>query len=491
MKHGSILSPAVMELAKMDLMKKKMKRPSYSKYQKWLSVNFMVASTNSGYNSLSKMLPLPSVKTCTRKLKKFKSTPGISSNNSRLVRLKVPLTIKHGNYVFLLFDEMCLRTGLYFHQPSDTVYGFEDNGEDRSSNLVSSVLCVMAVGVVRKWKYPLGFYLTSKTMKAEFICNVIKTSIKAMEDEGFHVLGVTSDQGPNFERTFKLLGATEQTPKIHVNERSYFVYRDPPHLIKSARNYLLNGDVKIPQSRIIAKWAHLNELHAIDCKNSFKLAPKLTENHVCGLKRASKMKVKLATQTLSHTVSSALCLLVSNNLIDVSAAGTSEYCKTFNDIFDVMNSSSSADHVQFRKPIFPQSSSVNFLKESLIWLKELEEVNSTRRCHFIRGFRQNITVLLELNSTLNSLGVPFLSTRNICQDPLENFFGKIRQLSKFPDSFAFCTNYSKIASGSLVAAPLTGNCEAAQEMNNITPLLNYVSISYNKYFFISNSVATS
>ena len=71
-------------------------------------------------------------------------------------------------------------------------------------------------------------------MKAEFICNVIKTSIKAMENEGFHVLGVTSDQGPNFERTFKLLGATEQTPKIHVNERSYFVYRDPPHLIKSA-----------------------------------------------------------------------------------------------------------------------------------------------------------------------------------------------------------------------------------------------------------------
>ena len=88
-----------MELVEMDLMKKKMKRPVYSKYQKWLSVNFMVASTNSGSSLLSKMLPLPSVKTCMRELKKFKSTPGISSNNSRLVRLKVPLTIKHSNYV--------------------------------------------------------------------------------------------------------------------------------------------------------------------------------------------------------------------------------------------------------------------------------------------------------------------------------------------------------------------------------------------------------
>ena len=73
-----------------------------------------------------------------------------------------------------------------------------------------------------------------------------------------------------------------------MNEKSYFVFRDPPHLIKSARNYLLNGDVKIPGSELFAKWSHLKKLYSsIDCKNSFKLAPKLTENHVCDLKRSS------------------------------------------------------------------------------------------------------------------------------------------------------------------------------------------------------------
>ena len=79
----------------MDLMKKKLKNPKYSQYQKWISVNFMVASTNTGYSILSKMLPLPSIKTCMRELQKFKSSPGISSNNARLMRLKLESVYNH------------------------------------------------------------------------------------------------------------------------------------------------------------------------------------------------------------------------------------------------------------------------------------------------------------------------------------------------------------------------------------------------------------
>jgi hypothetical protein len=222
----------------------------------------------------------------------------------------------------------------------------------------------MAVGVLKKFKYPLGYTLTSSVMKSDEILEIISVSIKEMEEAGFSVLGLTTDQGSNFEKTFKFLGVTPEKPKFKLGTKYYFVLRDPPHLIKNARNFLERGAVKVPGSPGKAKWEHIQQLYDKDSQASLRIVPKLTEQHISGLKFAQRMKVKLATSVLSHSVAAGLSFMVATNTINSAAIATSEYCVKFNRIFDCLNSSSPKATVASRRPLHQQSDSIQFLQEA-------------------------------------------------------------------------------------------------------------------------------
>ena len=88
---------------------------------------------------------------------------------------------------------------------------------------------------------------------------IIKKGISVTEEAGFTVLGLTTDQGSNFEKTFRELGVTVQNSKFSVGEKSYWVYRDPPHLLKNARNLLSNEKhpIALPGERGIPSWQHI------------------------------------------------------------------------------------------------------------------------------------------------------------------------------------------------------------------------------------------
>jgi len=428
----------------------------------------MIGSTLHGYKFLCRVLHLPSASTIQRSLRRLKTKPGIKRANASIVKLKVNPKAEHNKLIFILMDEMSLRRGYSFDQSSGNIIGFTDDGITRSKLLATSALCVMAVGVTSNWKYPIGYYLTSSTTKSDFLIKVIEDSIKAMESEGFQVLGLTTDQGPNFEKAFRILRTTPTDPCISVNNKKYFVIRDPPHLLKSARNFLEKDDVSVPDYDTKASWRHIVQLHDIDSKNSMRLVPKLTRQHVSGLKFASRMKVKLAANVLSNSVSAALDFSVATGVMDSSVTATSSYCKFFNDLFDVLNSSSSRDKVPLRKPLSKKGNSVEFLDNAVEWLKQLKQLNAGRRNFFINGFIQNINAILLLKKKLDELGVSYLSTRHLCQDPLELFFGKIRLITKFPDAFAFSNNYAKIATASLIKAPTSGNCTVVEDDHHLT-----------------------
>jgi len=198
--------------------------------------------------------------------------------------------------------------------------------------------------------------------------------------------------------------------------------------------------------------------------NSLRLAPKLSENHLTKLKFGRKMKVKLASHVLSNTVSSAIDCCVAKGALPADAAATSTYLKKMNDIFDCLNSSFTGDKVKLRKPLQLNGSSLKFLEESKIWLQQLSAANPKRRVKFIDGFIQSFNVVINLLRDISSeYEVQFICTRQLCQDPLELFFGKIRQICCSPDARAFCQAYGKIAAGSLIKEPVTGNCEASRE----------------------------
>ena len=170
--------------------------------------------------------------------KRLQSKTGISEVFIQLLKLKI-LGQNYSKYCFILIDEMSLKKGLYYNRKKDQIEGFEDLGDKRTSKIADSALCVMACGIVKKWQQAIGYYFTSGPATTPFIQHVIEDAISSLEDAGFVVFGITTDQGPNFEKAFKILGATVSHPVISINKKEYHVHRDPPHLIKNARNFFV------------------------------------------------------------------------------------------------------------------------------------------------------------------------------------------------------------------------------------------------------------
>lgn len=467
----------LLEICKMKFLKSKFKLIRYTPYQKWLSANIMMGTSINGYKFISKILPLPSTATILRYIQSLRSKPGILPRNAEAVRVKVNPINDRERSIFILLDEMSLKEGFKYDIASDKIIGFTDNGKQRSKDHVKHALCVMAIGIIKKWKFPVAFYLID-TIKSNEIKPIITDVIAALQYEGFKVEGITTDQGSNFESCFCKLGASIDKPVININDQTYFVLRDPPHLLKSARNFILDKDVHVPGHGGKASWRHIIQLYETDQKSSLKLVPKLTDKHVYGLKQATKMKVKYAAQVLSHSVAASIEYLVSINKMEPEALATSTYCRRFNDLFDCLNSSSPFDIVKFRRPLTVNSDSSIYIQECLNFLENLQASNSHRKPKFISGFRQSINVVLQLNETLSARGIPYLSTRKLCQDPIEHFFGKIRILSSRPTAYQFTYNYARIASSSLIRAPVSGNCEVLDD--HLQETMNFVRyVSYN------------
>jgi len=158
--------------------------------------------------------------------------------------------------------------------------------------------------------------------------------------------------------------------------------------------------------------------------------------------------------------------LVSEKKMNEEVLSTGIYCKTFNDLFDVMNSCTSSDKVPLRRPLAECSEGEVVLNEALHWLDELEKCNKENRykTKFIRGFRQSIRVILLLLNDFKKRGLNFLSTRRLCQDLLEAYFGKIRSITTNPTPHQFVDDFAKVNVASLMTAPLNSNCEQEETM---------------------------
>ena len=424
------------------------------------------------------MFALPCIATIQRTIRKLRYKPGLNSSNIEQLKAKVNPGNGPDRNVFILLDEMSLKSGLTYDQSSGCIYGYCDDGSTRSKKLVSSALCVMAVGVTRKWKHPLGYFLADSVMKSNEVIVVIEKTIAVMEEAGFRVLGFTTDGGSNFEKAFKVMGARPENPKFVLRNTSYLVHKDPPHLLKCARNFLERGDVCVPGFPGRARWFHIKEMWKIDQDSSLRLVHGVTERHLINLKFASRMKVKFAARVLSHSVAACINLMVSVNRLPAVSLATSSYCEMFNNIFDVLNSSSPKDSVHFRRPLHSKSPSLRFISEAKDWLYKLKRNNSDRKCHFIESCIQSLNVVCELNAELSREKLPYLSTRNICQDSLELFFGKIRQVCKTPNAYDFAMCYGKLSTASLIRAPISGNCEPDddeedEKLNNSIALTQY------------------
>ena len=258
------------------------------------------------YDYCRKVLSLPHPSSLRNWLSNVKCEPGFLSNV-----LDVCSKSECKDYS-LVVDSMALMKGTTYANGS--FVGFCDYGgiaAESSDSLCTEALVFLLVPLqFCKTQYPVGYFLVDKissTIQLELVNNLLHLTA----EKGIRIRNITCDGASANQTMFSLLGC-QMNP---VNPKPYFSHPvlkhnvyctlDICHMLKLARNALADGGtfyLEDSDQRIC--WQYFVDLSNLQDSIGLHFANKLNSQHLNW--RKQKMKVKLAAQTLSRSVSDAL-----------------------------------------------------------------------------------------------------------------------------------------------------------------------------------------
>ena len=451
-----------------DLFAKSNKGQRYSEEMKAFALSLHHIS-GKAYRLLAKFFRLPSRSSLKRWVTGLPLSAGMTTMAKEYLENKVKVMEESCRLCTLTMDEISLKANLQYDPVKDEVVGIEDFGNgDRTDNIATSALVFMARGIKDNWKQPLGYLLVNESCPCEKLQTKLYEMIDTLTDVGLHVVTVISDLGPNFQKLLTQLKVTPQEPWFNYNGKKFTYLFDTPHLIKAVRNNLMKYNFHFNGK--IASWDDIKR----DQQQSLRCCLKLTKKHI-NPNGFEKMRVKYATQVLSQTVASTLLTYVSLGAISPNASGTADLISKFDDLFDCLNSSSLNSAKTYKKPIRNGSTHIKYITEMIKFIASIKVVDKqtntdvTNQLRCLKGFQMTLNGILILWNHLHSdWHLEYLLTRRLNQDPLENFFGLIRQQggnSDNPTPQQFCRAFRTLFFDNYLTPLPSGNC--AKDLDNI------------------------
>ncbi|KAG5890355.1 hypothetical protein JTB14_015758 [Gonioctena quinquepunctata] len=110
----------------------------------------------------------------------------------------------------------------------------------------------------------------------------------------------------------------------------------------------------------------------------FRLAPKLTDNHLFP-NNFQKMKVKLATQVFSSTVAAGLNAHISFGNISAEAVHTVSFIENMDKLFDLFNSSKFGKVKDFNRPFMGSEEQIEFLEKNKTMFREMRVLTGNKK----------------------------------------------------------------------------------------------------------------
>lgn len=353
--------------------------------------------------------PLPHISTLRKWAQQFMCDTGVLCDVLALMKSKSKELTNFEKIAVLSFDEIKISNKISLDRKNEQVVGPHNYAQ-----------VVMARSLLGQWKQPI-YYDFDKPMTEE----ILKDIIVRVEESGFKVVAIVSDMGGGNRAVWKRLGITpEKTAFVNPydNSRNIFVFADVPHLIKLARNHFLDKGFTVEGNDIDKEYVQqlIN-----NSKHELKIAPKVTQRHL-DVVGCARQKVKPAVQLFSNSVSTALLFLQEKKLITGNATPTANFIKTFNDWFDVFNSSRPSD--AYGTNIAHQDTTLN----NMTHLMETARARGIKRkLPFQEGIQISNKSLQDLFRYLQtSLGVSYITTVKLNQDILECFFSYIRAMGR-------------------------------------------------------------
>ena len=422
-----IVSPDLLSFLKQQLKFSTLKskgRNYDNNFKAWALTLYHISGK--AYRFLSKLFHLPSKRTMGRVVSKFASDAGFTEKSLYVKEQRLASLSLSAKVCSLLMDEISLKNHLFYDISKDTLIGTEDYGDNNSSGLLAnSALVLMVRGILHNWKQPVAYFLVNESCSSGRLKDIINEALLHLEAMGLTVLSIISDQGSNFLSFAKDQGVSTNKPYFEMRGKKYFVIFDPPHLLKSVRNNLLK--YKLEFGHKTASWDDIKSFYQREHKLAIRMAPKLTEKHI-DPNGFLKMRVKLVSQIFSHSVAAGIYAYASMNVLNSSAIGTAEFIEKMDKIFDSVNSLSFRDLKVQRRPFTKDSPHLKIMEEGIDFFKSIQMIdkntseNKTSNLKCLNGWVITLQSIIGISKKLYLEGVAsFLVTRQLNQDPLENF----------------------------------------------------------------------
>ena len=305
-----------------------------------ISLNFY---SPRAYRFLRKSLCLPHPSTLRAWSASIECEPGF---------LKKPLLhiadlVKDGQSdCIIIIDEMSIKKEVKWDPKNEKFVGTVDYGSikaEETDTIATNALVIMISGLKKPWYVPLGYFLTNK-LNGDILCQLINESIKMLSEVGCFVHAVVFDGAPKNIGMAEKLGCNIKKLEgsfphpCQIGKKIYVIF-DVCHMLKLARNAF--SDIKIfctPTGERIP-WEYVLALYRAQQKDILHLGNKLKTKHVKW--QNNKMKVSVAAQTYSHSVSAAITFLRNLKLKEFKdSKATSDFILLMNNLFDMLNSKS-------------------------------------------------------------------------------------------------------------------------------------------------------
>lgn len=420
----------------------------------------LLHSSPKAYRLLRKVLDLPSVKTLKLIMRNISVYPGFNQNILDALQKKLAHGPETSKLVTLVMDEMSIKEGVSYDSGRDLLEGFSETPA-RDEELANHAIAFMVRGITEKWKQPIGYFLSSGPMSGKAMKELVLQCISKVHSIGLTVMVVISDQGSNNRNLFeKQLGVTTENPYFMHNDSKIFTMYDPPHLVKNVRNNFKKHGFTIDGNDIL--WQHLRDFYNADSSKAIRMAPKLKKTHV-DLPPFSPLRVRLATQVLSHSVASGMAIMSQWGIITEAAAHTADFIEKMDQLFNCFNSMSISSTAKMRHAFSKSSGHVESLKQMLLWVRKIQ-TKGKRNLPCLAGWEMAINAVLMLWDTLhNDHGLQFLLTNRLNQDCVENLFCIIRAKGAQrdnPDAGQFRAAFRQVMVDSVMVSSKLSNCEA-------------------------------
>jgi len=281
---------------------------------------------------------------CRRTLQKYIGPSKLEFGFTLLIKERLELEISTINefdrYTSLVFDEMSIKPTLRYVKQVDKVIGRAHLGKLSSQGdrkLANRVLCFVLKGLSSRIKIPVAYYLT-KELDAVQLASTIQEVLRSVEEIGFKVTRLVSDNLTVNVKAFGIIcGGVVKSEIVHPcdENRPLFISYDPCHILKNARNLLLDPKRQMFLKKKAVSGKFIRELYERQKNLTIKPVRFLTRKVVYPT-RFEKMSVGRAGRIFSTEVISALQLNRINKESNfMESESTIEFLQNFRQWFAV------------------------------------------------------------------------------------------------------------------------------------------------------------